>query len=48
MPEQSQAEVHPLTRALLLAEVRESEAEHEAGDARKFDDVEQLLDELWG
>jgi len=48
MPKRSQAEVHPLSRALLLAEVRESEAEQEAGDARPFDDVEQLLDEISG
>jgi hypothetical protein len=48
MPEESQAEVDPLSPALLLAEVRESEAEYEAGDARRFDDVGQLLDEISG
>ena len=34
------------SRAVFLAEVREAEAEYKAGDARTFDDVDQLLDEL--
>jgi hypothetical protein len=29
-----------------VAEAREAEAEYETGQARRFDDVEQLLDEL--
>jgi hypothetical protein len=33
-------------RLQLLAEVREAEAEHHAGDAHRFDDVEQLLDDI--
>jgi hypothetical protein len=37
-----------LRRAVFLAEVREAEAEYGAGEARSFDDVEQLLDELRG
>ncbi|HXR26356.1 MAG TPA: NAD(P)-dependent alcohol dehydrogenase [Candidatus Baltobacteraceae bacterium] len=34
------------TRAGFLAEVGEAEAEHQAGDARSFDDVEQLIDQV--
>jgi prevent-host-death family protein len=46
--ERDQAELSALRRALFVAEVREVEAEYQAGDARRFDDVEQLLDELRG
>jgi len=44
--ERDQAELSALRRAVFLAEVREAEAEYKAGDARTFDDVDQLLDEL--
>lgn len=46
--ERDQAELNTLRRALFLVEVREAEAEYQAGEARRFDDVEQLLDELRG
>lgn len=46
--ERDQAELGVLRRAVFLAEVREAEAEYSAGDASRFDDVEQLLDELRG
>ena len=44
--ERDQAELAALRRALFLTEVREAEAEYRAGDARPFDDVEALIDEL--
>jgi hypothetical protein len=44
--ERDQAELHALRRQLFLAEVREAEAEYQAGGAQTFDDVEQLLDDL--
>ena len=44
--ERDQAELSLLRRAVFLAEVREAEAEHLAGAAPRFDDIEQLLDEL--
>ena len=44
--ERDQAELAALRRAVFLHEVREAEAEYQAGGARPFDDVEQLLDEL--
>lgn len=44
--ERDQAELSALRRAVFLAEVREAETEYQAGDARRFDDVERLLDEL--
>jgi len=44
--EQDQAELLLLRRQLFLAEVREAEAEYQAGEAHRFDNVEQLLDEL--
>ena len=44
--ERDQAELSALRRTVFLAEVREAEAEYRAGDAPRFDDVEQLLDEL--
>ena len=44
--ERNQNELSTLRRALFLSEVREAEAEYVAGDAKQFDDVEQLLDEL--
>ena len=44
--ERDQAELSTLRRAVFLTEVREAEAEYAAGDAARFDDVEQLLDAL--
>lgn len=44
--ERDQAELQALRRAVFLTEVREAEAEHAAGEALRFDDVEHLLDEL--
>ena len=44
--EHDQAELRTLRRALFLTEVREAEAEYAAGETRRFDDVEELLDEL--
>ena len=44
--ERDQAELSALRRAIFLTEVREAEAENSTGDAQRFDDVEQLLDEL--
>jgi prevent-host-death family protein len=46
--ERDQAELSALRRAVFMTEVREAEAEYQAGEARQFDDVEQLLDELRG
>jgi PHD/YefM family antitoxin component YafN of YafNO toxin-antitoxin module len=46
--ERDQAELNTLRRALFIAEVREAEAEYGTGEAERFDDVEQLLDELRG
>jgi prevent-host-death family protein len=46
--ERDQAELSSLRRAVFLTEVREAEAEYVAGEARRFDDMEQLLDELRG
>ena len=44
--ERDQAELSTLRRAVFLTEVREAEAEYAAGDARTFDDIEHLIDEL--
>jgi PHD/YefM family antitoxin component YafN of YafNO toxin-antitoxin module len=44
--ERDQEELRRLRRALFLAEVREAEAEHAAGATRRFENVEELLDEL--
>ena len=44
--EHDQAELRTLRRALFMTEVREAEAEFTAGQARHFDNVEGLLDEL--
>lgn len=41
--EREQAELHALRRAVFVSEVIEVEAEYRAGDARSFDDVEQLI-----
>ncbi len=41
-------ELAALRRALFLREVRETEAEFEAGAAAEFNDVEQLLVQLRG
>ena len=46
--ERDQTELAALRRALFLSEVREAEAEYEAGEARHYDGVEALLDELRG
>ncbi|MDQ2941549.1 MAG: type II toxin-antitoxin system Phd/YefM family antitoxin [Chloroflexota bacterium] len=46
--EHDQVELRALRRALFMSEVREAEAEYAAGQARSFDDVEDLLDELRG
>jgi prevent-host-death family protein len=46
--ERDQAELGSLRRAVFLREVREAEAEHQAGQASRFEDVDQLLDELRG
>jgi prevent-host-death family protein len=46
--EQDQAELRALRRALFLTEVREAEAEYQAGESREFDDMEAFLDELRG
>lgn len=44
--ERDQQELALLRRQLFVAEVREAEAEYNAGAAPRFDDVEGLLDEL--
>lgn len=46
--ERDQTELAALRRALFVAEVREAEAEYQGAEAQRFDDVEQLLDELRG
>jgi prevent-host-death family protein len=46
--ERDQLELQTLRRALFVAEVREAEAEYETGESHRFDDVEQLLDQLRG
>jgi prevent-host-death family protein len=46
--ERDQAELRLLRRQLFLSEVREAEAEYQAGEAHRFDDVEQLLDDFRG
>jgi len=46
--ERDQNELNTLRRALFVAEVREAEAEYKAGEAQRFDDVEELLDQLRG
>ena len=44
--ERDQAELGELRRTVFLREVREAEAEYAAGESPRFDDMEQLLDEL--
>ena len=44
--ERDQQELTLLRRQLFLSEVREAEAEYQAGGVAGFDDVEALLDEL--
>jgi prevent-host-death family protein len=44
--EREQRELSVLRRQLFLAEIREAEAEYAAGGAQRFDDMEQLLDDL--
>jgi len=46
--ERDQAELATLRRALFLAEVREAEAESQAGQAPAFDDVDALINALKG
>ena len=46
--EREQAELRALRRALFLTEVREAEAEYRAGNARAYDDMEDLLDDFRG
>ena len=46
--ERDQAELSALRRAVFLAEVREAEAEFTAGEAPRYDSVEQLLNDLRG
>ena len=46
--ERDQQELTLLRRQLFLSEVREAEAEYQAGSTAHFDDVERLLDELRG
>ena len=42
--DRDQQELTLLRRQLFLAEIRESEAEYQAGSTPRFDDMEQLLD----
>ena len=44
--ERDQQELTLLRRQLFVSEVREAEAEYNAGDASRFGDIEALLDEL--
>ena len=44
--EQDQAELLALRRQLFVSEVREAEAEYQAGEAHRFENVEQLLGDL--
>jgi prevent-host-death family protein len=44
--ERDQQELSALRRQLFLAEEREAEAEYQAGEAARYDDMEQLLDDL--
>jgi prevent-host-death family protein len=44
--ERDQQELGLLRRQLFVSEVREAEAEYRAGATARFEDVEQLLDEL--
>jgi prevent-host-death family protein len=44
--ERDQRELSLLRRQLFLSEIREAEAEYRSGGASKFEDVDQLLDEL--
>ena len=44
--EQDQAELLYLRRQLFVSEVREAEAEYQAGEAHRFENVEQLLADL--
>jgi prevent-host-death family protein len=46
--ERDQTELATLRRTLFQSEVREAEAEYEAGGSKQFEDVEELLDELRG
>ena len=46
--ERDQQELSALRRQLFLAEVREAEAEYLAGGGHRYDEMDQLLDELRG
>ena len=46
--ERDQRELSLLRRQLFLTEIREAEAEYEAGAAHAFKDVDDLMDELRG
>jgi len=46
--ERDQTELATLRRGVFLSEVREAEAEYEAGGSKHFEDVAGLLDELRG
>jgi prevent-host-death family protein len=46
--EAERAELRAARRALFLREVRESEAEYRSGDAKSFDGIDDLLDDLRG
>ncbi len=46
--ERDQAELSALRRAVFLGEVSEAEAEYRAGEASRFDDIEQLLENIRG
>ena len=46
--EAERAELRAARRALFLREVREAEAEYQAGESSTYDDMEALLDELRG
>jgi prevent-host-death family protein len=44
--ERDQKQLSLLRRQLFVAEVREAETEYRAGSASRFDDVDELLDQL--
>lgn len=44
--ERDQRELSLLRRQLFVSEIREAEGEYASGGASRFDDVNQLLDEL--
>jgi prevent-host-death family protein len=46
--ERDQRELHLLRRQLFLTEIREAEAEYQAGEVPRFADIDALLEELRG